>query len=84
MGTTSLVEDGRHSLVVESKGQVLVVDPKCPPFSGVFRRWISPELGARCTTVIDTHHHYDHTFGNVDHPEAVIETADRRVLLARA
>ncbi|GGW58690.1 hypothetical protein GCM10010503_39730 [Streptomyces lucensis JCM 4490] len=71
-GVWAVIGGGGNSLLVESKGQVLVVDPKCPPFSGMLRRWISRELGAPCTMVIDTHHHYDHTFGNVEHPEARI------------
>ncbi|MGW2248610.1 MBL fold metallo-hydrolase [Kitasatospora sp. NPDC001660] len=71
-GVWAVIGGGGNSLVVESLGEVLIVDPKTPPFSRLLSRWIDRELGGRCSTVIDTHHHYDHTFGNPEYDEAAI------------
>jgi glyoxylase-like metal-dependent hydrolase (beta-lactamase superfamily II) len=63
---------GGNSLVVKAKDQALVVDPKMPPFATFFRRWVKRTVGVPVTTVIDTHHHFDHTFGNPQFPGATI------------
>ena len=63
---------GGNSLVVQDGGEVLVVDPKMPPFAGQLKSWIDHNLHAPVTAVIDTHHHFDHTFGNTLYPQASI------------
>jgi len=71
-GTWSVLGGGGNSVVVSSGTATLVVDPKLRPFSVLLRWWIARELALPTTTVIDTHHHHDHTFGNADHAGALI------------
>jgi glyoxylase-like metal-dependent hydrolase (beta-lactamase superfamily II) len=71
-GIWSVLGGGGNSVVLGGGTVALVVDPKLRPFSMLLRRWIARELGVPTTTVIDTHHHYDHTFGNADHAGARI------------
>jgi glyoxylase-like metal-dependent hydrolase (beta-lactamase superfamily II) len=71
-GIWSVLGGGGNSVVLGDGTAALVVDPKLRPFSVLLRWWIARELGAPTTTVIDTHHHYDHTFGNADHVGARI------------
>ncbi|MDQ6838338.1 MAG: MBL fold metallo-hydrolase [Actinomycetota bacterium] len=63
---------GGNSLVLKTDDQAVVIDPKMPPFATLFRWWVKRTVGAPVTTVIDTHHHVDHTFGNPQFPEATI------------
>jgi glyoxylase-like metal-dependent hydrolase (beta-lactamase superfamily II) len=63
---------GGNSLVVKAGDEVLVVDPKMPPYAKRLKNWIEGSLGASVTTVIDTHHHFDHTLGNILYPQARI------------
>lgn len=63
-GVTAVFGGGSNSLVVESGGQVLVVDTKFPPVSKRLRRWVEKNTEGP-VTVVNTHYHYDHTQGNV-------------------
>ncbi|MGI9079550.1 MAG: MBL fold metallo-hydrolase [Acidimicrobiales bacterium] len=63
---------GGNSLVLKAGDRALVIDPKMPPFASLLRRWVEREVGVPVTTIIDTHHHFDHTFGNPRFPEAEI------------
>jgi glyoxylase-like metal-dependent hydrolase (beta-lactamase superfamily II) len=63
---------GGNSLVLKVNDEALVVDPKMPPFATLFRWWVKRTVGVPVTTVVDTHHHFDHTFGNPQFPEARI------------
>jgi glyoxylase-like metal-dependent hydrolase (beta-lactamase superfamily II) len=76
---------GCNSLVIADAGEALVVDPKFPPLSGRLRRWIDEELRVRVTRVVDTHHHWDHTRGNLHYPGATISAraGARDLMLAR-
>ena len=63
---------GGNSLVVKADDRALVVDPKMPPFASLFRWWVKRTVRAPVTMIIDTHHHFDHTFGNPQFPGAVV------------
>ncbi|HKH91379.1 MAG TPA: MBL fold metallo-hydrolase [Gemmatimonadaceae bacterium] len=54
---------GGNSLVVVGRGEALLVDTKVSGFGQVLAREASA-FGARIRTVINTHHHGDHTGGN--------------------
>jgi cyclase len=69
-GVTAVLGGGSNALVVESGGEVLVVDPKFPPGSKSLRRWIGGQIHGPVTRVVNTHYHYDHTQGNVEYPGA--------------
>jgi glyoxylase-like metal-dependent hydrolase (beta-lactamase superfamily II) len=63
---------GGNSIVVKEGEQALVIDPKMPPFAMLFRKWVEREVGVPVTMMIDSHHHFDHTFGNPQFPGAAI------------
>jgi glyoxylase-like metal-dependent hydrolase (beta-lactamase superfamily II) len=63
---------GCNSLVVTDGGEALVVDPKFLPLSWRLHRWIDREVRAPVTRIVNTHHHWDHTQGNVHYPGATI------------
>jgi glyoxylase-like metal-dependent hydrolase (beta-lactamase superfamily II) len=61
---------GGNSLIVKAGNEVLIVDPKMPPYAAQLKEWIAHTLRAKVTTVIDTHYHFDHTRGNWQYPGA--------------
>ncbi|MGH0256295.1 MBL fold metallo-hydrolase [Sinorhizobium meliloti] len=63
---------GGNSLVVESEGELLLVDPKFPPGSSALRRWIDGNTSGAVDVIVNTHYHYDHTQGNTLYPGARI------------
>lgn len=65
---------GGNVLVIVSKGQALIVDAKFAGISALLRAEAEERAGASITTLINTHHHADHTGGNVAF------TADARVV----
>ena len=71
-GVYAVLGGGGNSLVVESGGEVLLMDPNFAPASRWLRDWISSNIGAPVTKIVNTHYHYDHTEGNVLYPEARI------------
>lgn len=71
-GVWAVLGGGGNSLVLKADDEALVVDAKMPPFDRLFRWWVKRTLGVPVTTVIDTHHHFDHTFGNPQFPAATI------------
>jgi len=56
-------EQGGNALVLVSTGQALLVDCKNAPYGFALRRDAS-SMGGTLTTVVNTHHHADHTGGN--------------------
>jgi len=83
-GVYAVLGGGGNSLVVHDGGEVLVVDPKMPPFAGRLKGWIEETFDAPVTTVVNTHFHYDHTQGNDLYPGArIIAHADAPGLMAR-
>ncbi len=64
--------EGGNALLLPGEGGALLVDCKNAPFGAALRRE-AEGLGARLSTIINTHHHGDHTGGNCDF------TADRLV-----
>ena len=54
---------GGNSLVVMGRGEALLVDTKVSGFGQVLAREAS-DFGAKIRTVVNTHHHGDHTGGN--------------------
>jgi glyoxylase-like metal-dependent hydrolase (beta-lactamase superfamily II) len=69
---------GGNSLVLKAENQALVIDPKMPPFALLLRWWVKLKVRVPVTKVIDTHHHFDHTFGNPQFAGATF-VADARV-----
>ena len=61
---------GGNSLVVHDAGEAVLVDTKFEPGARTLRRWIDRDLRLHVTTVVNTHHHYDHTRGNPLYPGA--------------
>lgn len=65
---------GGNVLVVVSNGDAMIVDAKFAGISPLLRAEAEERAGAAITTLINTHHHGDHTGGNVAF------TADTRVI----
>lgn len=61
---------GGNSLVVSDGKDALLVDSKFWPGSASLHHWIVTDLKLHVTTVVNTHHHYDHTRGNELYPDA--------------
>lgn len=61
---------GGNSLVVHNAGEAVLVDPKFGQGASTLRRWIERDLQLHVTTIVNTHHHYDHTRGNALYPGA--------------
>lgn len=64
MGSAKVAsEQGGNALAVVAGGQALLVDCKNAPYGFALRRDASA-MGGTLTTVVNTHHHADHTGGN--------------------
>jgi len=84
-GVHAVLGGGGNSLVVEGGDEALVVDTKLPPFAGQLRRWIDRAVGLPVRTVVNTHFHFDHTWGNGAFAGArvVAHRSAPRLMLAR-
>lgn len=83
-GVYAVLGGGGNSLVVHDGGEMLVVDPKMPPFAAKMKGWIDETFGAPVTTIVNTHFHYDHTRGNHLYPHArIVAHAGAPVLMRR-
>jgi glyoxylase-like metal-dependent hydrolase (beta-lactamase superfamily II) len=71
-GVTAILAGGGNSLLVEDSGRALLVDTKFPPGSVMLRRLIRRKTHTAVTLIVNTHYHYDHTYGNVEFPLARI------------
>lgn len=82
-GVHVVLAGGSNSLVVQSGGEALVVDPKFGPGAQELRGWITEHGTAPVGTVVDTHYHYDHLDGNPLYPGAKIYAAPQVAEFAR-
>jgi len=80
--------EGGNTLIVASKGEMMLVDTKFAAFSSGLRREAEATAkaagDAKLTLVINTHHHGDHTGGNIgfsaDLPIIAQEKAKPRII----
>ena len=63
-GVHAFFGGGGNSLLVESQGRSLLVDTKFWPASAILHSWITRHDADPVAVVVNTHYHYDHTFGN--------------------
>jgi glyoxylase-like metal-dependent hydrolase (beta-lactamase superfamily II) len=63
-GVYAVLGAGSNSLVVRAERDVFLIDTKFPPGSYLLRGWIARRVGLPVRSVVNTHYHYDHTFGN--------------------
>lgn len=63
---------GGNTLVIKDGDEVLIVDPKMPPYDKQLKRWLDHVVGGTVTVVVNTHYHFDHTRGNPLYPTARI------------
>lgn len=70
---------GGNSMVVLGEGGSLLVDTKFPPLGPILKAE-SAVQGGRITAVLNTHHHADHTGGNISFTREVPVYAHRRAL----
>ena len=72
-GVYAALGGGGNSLIVHDAGEILLVDSKFPPFAGRLKKWIDRKFNMTpVTTLVNTHFHYDHTWGNHLYPQARI------------
>jgi cyclase len=71
-GVTAILAGGGNSLLVEDSGRALLVDTKFPPGSIMLSRLIRKRIPVLPSLIVNTHYHYDHTYGNVEYPGAAI------------
>ena len=82
-GVHALIGGGGNSLVVDDGGDALLLDTKFPPCDRALRRWLRRHLRTPIGTVVNTHYHYDHTYGNALYPSATIVAHQRTPTLMR-
>ncbi len=56
--------EGGNVLAIGGDGEVIVIDAKNPAYGAMLRREAEATCGAPVKTLINTHHHGDHTGGN--------------------
>ncbi len=56
--------EGGNSLLIIAKGECVMVDSKNTGFGAALRREAEALAAVPCKTLINTHHHFDHTGGN--------------------
>jgi cyclase len=63
-GIHAAIGGGGNSLLVADGGDALLLDTKFPPCDRALRRWLRRNCSTPIRTVVNTHYHYDHTWGN--------------------
>lgn len=56
--------EGGNVLVIAGEGEAIVIDAKNPAYGAMLRREAEKTAGVPVKTLINTHHHGDHTGGN--------------------
>lgn len=56
--------EGGNTLLIVAKGECVLVDSKNTGYGAALRREAEALAGVSCKTLINTHHHFDHTGGN--------------------
>ncbi|AKU99280.1 Cyclase [Labilithrix luteola] len=85
-GVHAVLGKGGNSVVIEDD-ETLVFDTKFGttwPLDGAqsLHRWIGDNVSAPVTSIVNSHYHYDHTWGNALYPGAeVYAHADSRALM---
>lgn len=82
-GVHALIGGGGNSLLVEDGGEALLLDTKFPPCDRALRRWVTRHCRTPIGTVVNTHYHYDHTYGNALYPGSTIVAHERTPTLMR-
>lgn len=86
-GVRAILGKGGNSVVVFEDDETLVFDTKFGstwPVNGAsaLRTWIDDHVKAPVTKIVNSHYHYDHTWGNALYPHAeVYAHADSRALM---
>ena len=84
-GVRAIIGGGGNSLLVEDGGEALLLDTKFPPCDRLLRRWLRRNCTTAISTVVNTHYHYDHTYGNALYTGSTIVAHERtpRLMLER-
>ncbi|MGD0420657.1 MAG: MBL fold metallo-hydrolase [Xanthobacteraceae bacterium] len=69
-GIHAVLGGGGNTLVIKDAKDVLVVDTKFPPAARALRRWLIKNSMFPVTKTVNTHYHFDHSYGNVHYPDA--------------
>jgi cyclase len=76
-GVHAIIGGGGNSLLVEDGGEALLLDTKFPPCDRFLRRWLRRNCKTTIRTVVNTHYHYDHTYGNALYAGSTIVAHER-------
>ena len=76
-GIHAAIGGGGNSLLIEDGGEALLLDTKFPPCDRALRRWLRRHCRSPIRAVVNTHYHYDHTWGNTLYAGAEIVAHER-------
>jgi cyclase len=69
-GVHVALDGGGNTLVVQDGADVLLVDTKFPPAAQALLRGLKARALFPITKTVNTHYHFDHSYGNVHYPAA--------------